>query len=111
MDAAAMEFARLVLRQEGAEADAPVACDPGNAYDGRMGVRISSIFVIFVGSLWGKSLFVLVHYVFCPLLLDISFIPDGVDLLDMSRNLAIFICYLLTSKRRCVPYICQTFKD
>ncbi|KAL1611522.1 low-affinity Zn(2+) transporter zrt2 [Nothophoma quercina] len=53
MDAAAMEVARLVLRQEGAEADTPVTCDPGNEYDGRMGVRISSIFVILVGSLWG----------------------------------------------------------
>ena len=31
------------------------ACSVGNGYDGRMGVRISAIFVILVGSLFGMS--------------------------------------------------------
>ncbi|CAJ2506782.1 Uu.00g079680.m01.CDS01 [Anthostomella pinea] len=50
----------LTLRQaegDGAEAEAgfnvTVQCDTGNEYDGRMGLRISSIFVIMVGSLLG----------------------------------------------------------
>lgn len=51
-----MEVARLVLRQDpGSEANTTPVCTGSNDYDGRMGVRISSIFVIFVGSLWGKS--------------------------------------------------------
>jgi solute carrier family 39 (zinc transporter), member 1/2/3 len=53
-----MELARLVLRQDlpGAEAstDEEVTCEGANGYDGRMGVRISAIFVILVGSLFGK---------------------------------------------------------
>ncbi|KAL4923058.1 low-affinity Zn(2+) transporter ZRT2 [Aspergillus undulatus] len=36
-----------------AEDGAPPACDAGNEYDGRMGVRISAIFVILVGSTFG----------------------------------------------------------
>jgi zinc transporter 1/2/3 len=57
---AAMEVARLVLRQSdasGAETqpEAPITCSQQNEYDGRMGVRISAIFVILVGSLFGKS--------------------------------------------------------
>ncbi len=40
----------LLRREEGGPAP---ACDPGNEYDGRMGVRISSIFVILVGSMFG----------------------------------------------------------
>jgi zinc transporter 1/2/3 len=32
--------------------DAPT-CEPGNEFDGRMGLRISSIFVILVGSMFG----------------------------------------------------------
>ncbi|KAF1365962.1 low-affinity zinc ion transporter-like protein [Lizonia empirigonia] len=49
-----MEVARLVLRQDaGSEADTTPACEGSNAYDGRMGVRISAIFVILVGSTWG----------------------------------------------------------
>jgi zinc transporter 1/2/3 len=31
----------------------PPACDTSNAYDGRMGLRISAIFVILIGSLFG----------------------------------------------------------
>lgn len=54
MDAAAMEVARLVLRQDAdSEAEITPACGTSNDYDGRMGLRISSIFVILVGSLWG----------------------------------------------------------
>ncbi|KAF2632779.1 low-affinity zinc ion transporter-like protein [Macroventuria anomochaeta] len=54
MDAAAMEVARLVLRQDpGSESDTTPTCASSNDYDGRMGVRISSIFVILVGSVWG----------------------------------------------------------
>lgn len=57
MDAVAMEVARLVLRQDAAaESESTPVCAGSNDYDGRMGVRISSIFVIFVGSLWGKSI-------------------------------------------------------
>jgi zinc transporter 1/2/3 len=56
---AAMDVARLVLRQESTPpVEAPVEakqCEGQNSYDGRMGVRISAIFVILVGSLFGKS--------------------------------------------------------
>jgi hypothetical protein len=52
-----MEVARLVLRQDAAaESESTPVCAGSNDYDGRMGIRISSIFVIFVGSLWGKSI-------------------------------------------------------
>ncbi|KAK6949956.1 hypothetical protein Daesc_008279 [Daldinia eschscholtzii] len=54
----------LRIRQEDGSSDAApesgftveVDCDTGNEYDGRMGVRISSIFVILVGSLLGAVL-------------------------------------------------------
>jgi zinc transporter 1/2/3 len=56
---AAMDVVRLVLRQESTPpVEAPteaIQCEGQNAYDGRMGVRISAIFVILVGSLFGKS--------------------------------------------------------
>ncbi|KAF2030345.1 Zinc/iron permease [Setomelanomma holmii] len=59
MDAAAMEVARLVLLRQ-AESTPPedtpdqtVTCTGSNGYDGRMGVRISAIFVILVGSTLG----------------------------------------------------------
>lgn len=58
MNAAAVEVARLVLRQDpGAEQqpDESSACSGLNDYDGRMGVRVSAIFVILVGSTFGKS--------------------------------------------------------
>ncbi|KAI1188341.1 ZIP zinc/iron transport family [Nemania serpens] len=48
-----------VLKLRQAEADSPtgnsvlVECDTGNSYDGRLGIRISSIFVILVGSFLG----------------------------------------------------------
>ncbi|KAF3064487.1 Zinc-regulated transporter 2 [Daldinia childiae] len=54
----------LRIRQEDGSSDAApesgftveVDCSTGNEYDGRMGVRISSIFVILVGSLLGAVL-------------------------------------------------------
>ncbi|KAF2440375.1 putative Low-affinity zinc transporter of the plasma membrane [Karstenula rhodostoma CBS 690.94] len=46
-----MELAHLVLRQ--AEEPSPVRCSSSNDYDGRIGIRISSIFVILVGSMFG----------------------------------------------------------
>lgn len=51
-----LEIARLVLRQaeEAAEEEpSPGNCISQNDYDGRMGLRISSIFVILVGSTFG----------------------------------------------------------
>jgi len=52
MAATALDIARLVLR-DGAEEE-PVACSGSNDYNGRMGARISSIFVILVASTFGK---------------------------------------------------------
>ncbi|KAB2571029.1 Zinc/iron permease [Lasiodiplodia theobromae] len=60
----ALGVAHLVLRQDSTESGAsgsvpedligtPGYCDTSNEYDGRMGVRISSIFVILIGSLLG----------------------------------------------------------
>ncbi|EOD52862.1 putative plasma membrane low affinity zinc ion protein [Neofusicoccum parvum UCRNP2] len=54
----ALHVAHLVLRQEttdaaDAAADTAPACDTGNEFDGRIGVRVSAIFVILVGSLLG----------------------------------------------------------
>ncbi|KAI6090347.1 ZIP zinc/iron transport family [Hypoxylon rubiginosum] len=54
----------LRARQDDASSDAApesgpsvtIDCDTGNEYDGRMGLRISSIFVILVGSLLGAVL-------------------------------------------------------
>lgn len=54
----------LRARQEDGSSDAApesgysvtIDCDAGNEYDGRMGLRISSIFVILVGSLMGAVL-------------------------------------------------------
>jgi solute carrier family 39 (zinc transporter), member 1/2/3 len=44
----------LQIREHAARSfDVAVECDTGNDYDGRMGVRISSIFVILVGSIIG----------------------------------------------------------
>ncbi|KAI0377073.1 ZIP zinc/iron transport family [Hypomontagnella monticulosa] len=56
--------AALRMRQEDESADAApedgfsvtIDCDTGNEYDGRMGLRISSIFVILVGSILGAVL-------------------------------------------------------
>jgi hypothetical protein len=51
-----MELARLLVRQaeEGAE-EAPVTCSSENDFDGRIGLRISALFVILIGSTLGES--------------------------------------------------------
>ncbi|KAL9030769.1 MAG: hypothetical protein Q9196_001147 [Gyalolechia fulgens] len=57
------ELTRVVARQvapsaiiSSAAAEPPAAsCDGGNEYDGRIGVRVSAIFVILVGSLFGAT--------------------------------------------------------
>lgn len=58
MSATVVELANLVLRQAAVEPEeveeAPPSCGGANAYDGRMGLRISSVFVILVGSSFGK---------------------------------------------------------
>lgn len=38
-----------------ADSSTPEQCDAGNKFDGRLGVRISAIFVILIGSLFGMS--------------------------------------------------------
>ena len=56
-------IANVVVRQAvgtaaatlAAAATAKPACSPDNDYDGRMGLRISSIFVILIGSMFGES--------------------------------------------------------
>ena len=51
----------LVIRQALGTVGASVAattsagCDAGNDYDGRIGVRVSAIFVILIGSMFGGS--------------------------------------------------------
>ncbi|KAF1941278.1 ZIP zinc/iron transport family [Clathrospora elynae] len=54
-----LQIASLALRQEAAgpetQPDASIQCGTNNEYDGRMGLRISAIFVIFVGSLLGAA--------------------------------------------------------
>lgn len=59
MSTAIVELASLVLRQSteepAADLDAPPACGGGNSYDGRMGLRVSSVFVILIGSTLGRS--------------------------------------------------------
>ena len=54
------DISQLVIRQSTSTTAATVpkstaiACDAGNTYDGRIGLRVSAIFVILVGSLFGK---------------------------------------------------------
>lgn len=56
------ELASLVSRQAigdepttaEAAADAPAGCESGNEFNGRIGLRISAIFVILIGSLLGE---------------------------------------------------------
>ena len=57
----ATQLAYLVVRQDGgnssdqtgAQEDTTDTCSTGNEYDGRIGVRISAIFVILIGSMLG----------------------------------------------------------
>ncbi|KAI0912923.1 ZIP zinc/iron transport family [Ustulina deusta] len=53
---AAMDVALKLREAEGGGRSVLVNCDPGNDYDGRFNLRISSIFVIFLGSLLGAVL-------------------------------------------------------
>ncbi|KAL9599142.1 MAG: hypothetical protein Q9219_004008 [cf. Caloplaca sp. 3 TL-2023] len=60
MAATLQEATRVLVRQvapsaiiTSAAAETAISCDAGNEYDGRIGVRISAIFVILVGSLFG----------------------------------------------------------
>ena len=58
MASTALQLAHLVLRQtDGAESqpEEPIICNGANDYDGRMGTRISSIFVILAASTFGKN--------------------------------------------------------
>jgi solute carrier family 39 (zinc transporter), member 1/2/3 len=48
--AALNELAHLVLRQDGGEEEATPSCDTGNEYDGRLGLRIAALFIIWVTS-------------------------------------------------------------
>lgn len=52
---AAVDLLRLVSRQVGADDSEPPACETGNEYDGRMGLRIASIFIIWFGSTVGAT--------------------------------------------------------
>jgi zinc transporter 1/2/3 len=67
MASTALQIARLVLRQDqGAETqpDEVITCGSDNEYNGRMGTRISSIFVIMVASSFGtcdKAILIFVH--------------------------------------------------
>ena len=112
-----MEVARLVLRQE-AESEATPVCAGSNDYDGRMGVRISSIFVIFVGSLWGKSISspAITSGVWCSYITAVSFSIWRSHLyksltLDCHMTFLSPFIYILTSTRCHLPYLRQTLQD
>ncbi|KAI1160878.1 ZIP zinc/iron transport family [Nemania serpens] len=69
LPSAAVGTVDAVLKLRQAEADSPtgntvlVDCDTGNDYDGRLGLRISSIFVILVGSMLGAVVpIILAHH-------------------------------------------------
>lgn len=51
----ARQVAPEAISSSTAASDETPPCDVGNGFDGRLGVRISAIFVILVGSLLGKS--------------------------------------------------------
>ncbi|KAL6712331.1 low-affinity Zn(2+) transporter zrt2 [Coniothyrium glycines] len=58
MASTAVSLAHLVLRQESTAPEtlpssSTTVCESANGYDGRMGLRISAIFVIFIGSTLG----------------------------------------------------------
>jgi solute carrier family 39 (zinc transporter), member 1/2/3 len=46
-------FVHLITRQESGEDSEPITCDTGNEYDGRMGLRIAALFIIWVTSSFG----------------------------------------------------------
>lgn len=49
-----MNFAETLARREAKSFTVTIECGGGNEYDGRLGLRISSIFVILAGSLIGS---------------------------------------------------------
>lgn len=55
------DVTQLVIRQAAstttttAAQSTTISCDTGNGYDGRIGLRVSAIFVILVGSTFGKK--------------------------------------------------------
>jgi zinc transporter 1/2/3 len=57
MATTALQMAHLVLRQDDGAVALPeeVTCGGDNGYDGRMGARISAVFVILVTSTFGMS--------------------------------------------------------
>lgn len=48
-----MELAHLLVRQAEDAAEEETGCSTTNEYDGRLGLRVSSIFVILIGSTLG----------------------------------------------------------
>ena len=110
-----MEVARLVLRQDpGSETDTTPVCTGSNDYDGRMGVRISSIFVILVGSTWGKLLLFVVHHV--PILYIHMFVFIRLAVCNFTRegrttSLYHAMYHVLTHQRRYIPNLCETRED
>ena len=44
-----------LLGQGSRQATVTISCAPRNDYDGRIGLRVSAIFVILIGSFFGKS--------------------------------------------------------
>jgi solute carrier family 39 (zinc transporter), member 1/2/3 len=51
--AAVYDALHLTLRQTGKQTIQP-ACDTGNNYDGRIGLRVAAIFIIWLGSMVGS---------------------------------------------------------
>ncbi|KAL8829361.1 MAG: hypothetical protein Q9170_006202 [Blastenia crenularia] len=51
----ARQIAPSAVISSAAAATSAISCDAGNGYDGRIGVRISAIFVILIGSLFGAT--------------------------------------------------------
>jgi len=49
-----MELAHLLVRQAEEAAEEETGCSTTNEYDGRLGLRVSSIFVILIGSTLGE---------------------------------------------------------
>ena len=49
------EASQIAIAAAATPSSSRPACDETNAFDGRIGVRISAIFVILVGSLFGTA--------------------------------------------------------
>lgn len=59
--AATSALSAAVTAMATAAPDSPGNCDGGNDYNGMMGLRISAIFVILVGSMFGQSPYCRIH--------------------------------------------------